>query len=103
MTRLRTNTIAIIYEEPGLSREYPKRVSCFAVSLLGATLVSWSFLLLIYEVSCVLGNSFELNHAVINAAVRADQEVVMEYRTDSYVLDRLIHELEEMKLFYSRI
>lgn len=101
--RHRMNTIRVIYREPEQRHDFYKKTNLLAVNLLGASLISWTTLILIYEIPCFLGKTSDLDLPVIRAAIRADQAVTMKYRAKSYSVNRLIHELEEMKVFYSQI
>jgi len=70
---------------------------------LGATLISWIVIILIYEVPCTIGKYFDLDVPIIKTAVLADKKIEMKYRTQSFAVNKILHELEEMKAFYSQI
>jgi len=99
----RSNTIRVIYREPELRRHFYKKTVLLSANLLGASLISWIAILLIYEIPCFIGNVTDIDLPIIRTATRADQAVTMKYRTKSHAVNRLIHELEEMKVFYSQI
>ncbi len=101
--RHRMNTIRVIYRESEQRRNFCKKTILLAANLFGASLISWITIILIYEVPCFLGKMTDLDLPVIRTAIRADQSVSMKYRSKSYAVNRLIHELEEMKVFYSQI
>ncbi len=103
MTGHRMNTIQILYQEPAKKTDFYRRVILLGANLFGATLASSAVIILIYEIPCFIGKSVNLDIPIIRLAVRADHAVTMKYRTNSYAVNKLIHELEEMKLFYSQI
>ena len=97
------NTIQVIYQESEKKRDVYKKVIFLGARLFGATFASWMIIFLTYEIICFIGKTTSLDFSVIRAAIKADKEVTMRYRTKSYAVNRLIHELEEMKKFYSQI
>lgn len=96
------NTIEVIYREPKKKSNFCKKTILFGVRILGATIASWIVIILIYEIPCFLGKTTEIDLPVIRAAVAADYKVNMKYRIKSYAANRLINELEEIKIFYSQ-
>lgn len=101
--RQRINTIRVIYREPGRRYRLYKKAILLGANLFGASLISWIAIILIYEIPCFIGKVTDIDLPVIRAAIRADQAVTMKYRTKNYSVNRLIHELEEMKVFYAQI
>ena len=97
------NTIKIIYQERPGKTNFPQKVITLAINLMGATLITWVFILLVYEIPCTIGKMVDVNCHIIEAAVKADKKITMKYRTQSLSINKLIHELEEMKAFYSQI
>jgi len=97
------NTVRVLFREPEPKRNFFKKASLLGVNVFGASLISWIAILLIYEIPCFIGKMTDLDLPVIRAAIRADHAVTMKYLTNSYTVNRLIHELEEMKAFYSQL
>ena len=97
------NTIKIIYQKQKREKNLIQKMILLAINLFGATLISWFLIVLVYEVPCTLGKLFDLDNPIVRAAVRADKKVTMKYRTRSYAVNKITHELEEMKEFYSQI
>lgn len=97
------NTIQVLYQEPEIKGNVLKKAVLLGATLLGATLASWIIVFLFYEIPCFIGKTTDLDFSIIRKARQADYEVTMKYRTKSYTVNRLAHELEEMKKFYSKI
>lgn len=97
------NTIKIIYQRPKRKKVFQEKALSISMSLLGATLISWAVIILVYEIPCMVGKYFEIDSSIIKTALRAEKKITMKYRTKSYAVNKIIHELEEMKEFYSRI
>ncbi len=99
----RINTIQVIYREPDQRCNVYKKTVLLGANLVGASLISWIVIILIYEIPCFIGEMTDTDLPIIKTAIRAEQVVTMKHRTNSHVLNRLIHEFEEMKVFYSQI
>jgi len=101
--RHRINTIRVLYREPDRRHSFYKKTVLLGANLIGASLISWIAIILIYELPCFIGKVTDVDLPIIRTAIRADQAVTMKYRAKSYAVNRLIHEFEEMKVFYSQI
>lgn len=97
------NTIQILYQEPEIRGGTFKKAILLGTKLFWATLASWVIVFLLYEIPCFIGKTTDIDFSVIRAAMQAEHEVSMKYHTKSYSANKLIHELEEMKAFYSKI
>jgi hypothetical protein len=78
-------------------------MSSYALSLAGATFLGWTAVVLAYEIPCALGKYTELDVPIVRTALRAEAVVTMKHRTSSLAVNKIIHELEEIKFFYSQI
>ncbi len=78
-------------------------MSSYVFSLAGATLLGWTAVVLGYEIPCTLGKYTDLDLPVVRTALRAEAHVAMKHRTSSLAVNKIIHELEELKFFYSQI
>ncbi len=78
-------------------------MSSYVFSLAGATLLGWTAVVLAYEIPCTLGKHTDLDIPIVRAALRAEHRVSMKHRTSSLAVNKIIHELEEIKIFYSQI
>ncbi len=80
-----------------------KKISSYVFSLAGASILGWTAVVLAYEIPCKLGRYLDLDIPVVQAALKAEYQVTMKYRTSSESINKILHELEEVKLFYSLI
>ncbi len=78
-------------------------MSPYVFSLAGATLLGWTAVVLAYEIPCIIGKHTDLDIPIVRAALRAEARVSMKHRTSSPAVNKIIHELEELKVFYAQI
>ncbi len=97
------NTIQVIYQASKRKENFSQKAILMGFNLFVATVMGWGVLFLIYEISCFIGKTTTIDSSIIRSALRADKQVTMKYRTQSFAVNKLIHELEEMKVFYSQI
>ena len=79
------------------------RVLLFLFQVFGAMVIVWVPIVLFYEIPCMIGKNFNVDLLIVRTALKAEEKIVMKYRTKSYAANKFIHELEEMKEFYSQI
>ncbi len=65
--------------------------------------MAWAPIILIYEIPCMIGKYFQVNTSIVRIALQAEQTVSMKHRTESHTANKFLHELEEVKEFYSRM
>lgn len=78
-------------------------VLLFLFQVFGAMVIVWVPIVLFYEIPCMVGKNFDVDLLIVKTALKAEEKVIMKYRTQSYSVNKFIHELEEMKEFYSQI
>lgn len=79
------------------------RVLLFLFQVFGAMVIVWVPIVLLYEIPCMVGKNFDVDLLIVRTALKAEEKISMKYRTQSYAVNKFIHELEEMKEFYSQI
>jgi hypothetical protein len=98
------NTIETIFKRKKRKRRISgEKVLIFLFQVFGAMVIVWVPIVLFYEVPCMIGKTFDVDLLIVRTALRAEDKIVMKYRTKSYSVNKIFHELEEMKEFYSRI
>jgi hypothetical protein len=75
----------------------------YVVRFAGALVIAMVLVVLVYEVPCTIGKNFEVDSEIVNKALNAEKIIKMKHRTQVYTVDKVLHELEEMKVFYSSI
>lgn len=97
------NTVKIIIREENKQKEFVKKTLRFLFALFGAMVITWVPVILFYEIPCTIGKYYDVDLVIVKTALQAEQKITMKYRTKSYSVNKIIHELEEIKEFYSRI
>ncbi len=97
------NTIAVIYQRQRNRQLRIEKALTFFLKIAGAVAIIWVPIILFYEIPCKLGEEFDVDWEIVRIAERAEQKITMKYRTKSVSVNKFIHELEEIKEFYSNI
>ena len=97
------NTIQILYQKKKRRKDNFEKVFFFLCKLGSVFIITWIPLILLYEIPCKIGEYFDTDLLIVTTAQEAEQKVEMKYRTGSYPINKIVHELEEMKEFYSRL
>ena len=92
-----------MYNRAPSNRRLSNRLASYVISLAGATFLGWTAVVLAYEIPCKLGRHLDLDIPIVKAAIRAEYQVTMKHRTSNETINKILHELEELKLFYSLI
>lgn len=96
------NTVHILIEKKAKDRGSGITLVKMVFSLLGAIIIAWVPIVLFYEIPSSIGERYDVDWEIVKKALRAEHAVTMKHRTRSESLNRVLHELEEMKEFYSQ-
>ncbi len=76
-----------------------KRLLRMVRTLIFAMIISWMPPFILYETLCKLGES-GVQTELIQRALNAEKRTTLKRRTNEYVVNRILHEFEEMREFY---
>lgn len=96
------NTVHILIEKKKKGRGSRITLTKMVFSLMGAMMITWVPIVLFYEIPCKIGEYYDVDWDIVKKAQRAEHAVVMKHRTRNEPLNRVLHELEEMKVYYSQ-
>lgn len=71
-------------------------------TIIFAMILAWMPPFLLYEGLCKLGES-GVESTLIEKALNAEKRVALKRRTNEYVVNRILHEFEEMMEFYRQV
>ncbi len=79
-----------------------KRLIKMVRTILFALIIAWMPPLILYETLCKLGEA-GVETELIQRALNAEKRIALKRRTDEYVVNRILHEFEEMAEFYRQV
>ncbi len=97
------NTVQVLFQKNDRKKLSSERFITLVFCVLAAVMTAWVPIVLLYEIPCLIGKHIAVDIPIVKSALRAEQVVIMRHRTHSYAVNKLLHELEEIKMFYALI